>query len=200
MAPGKGRSVAQPAEQRPTFDRVLSRHGLRAERDEVLRSLDRSLADSFAHHQAAPPSAKRAALLARGGFRAADDAAVRTIATQAATDYTALVETALTTAEVAKLLRVSESRVRQLTGARRLAALSGKPRRYPRWQFTERGPVPHLDVVLPAAGPALDPLSLWRFFLTSDPDLVLDGEVVSPRDWLVAGADPDRVRELIADL
>jgi len=166
----------------------------------MLEILDRSLQESLPRHRSVPPSAKRAALLARGGFRAADDATVRLVAAQGASDYAALVGTALTTADAAALLGVSDSRVRQLTADRRLAALPGKPRRYPAWQFTDRGQLPNLDAVLRDADPALDQISMWRFFVTRDPDLTLDGASVSPRDWLAAGADPERVRALLRDL
>ena len=64
----------------------------------------------------------------------------------------------------------------------------------------ERGPVPNLEVVLSDVDPSLDPLSLWRFFVSPDPDLTLDGVSMAPRDWLVAGADPARVRALLRDL
>lgn len=191
--------MSEPAKA-ASFDQVLSRHGLGGDRARVLEILDRSLQESLARHLARAPSAKRAALLARGGFSAADQSSVRMVATQAASDYAALVETGRTTAEVAKLLGVSDSRVRQLTGDRRLATLPGKPRRYPSWQFTERGPLPNLELALPDADPTLDPVSLWRFFVTADPDLSLDGVSVSPQDWLEAGADPGRVRALLRDL
>lgn len=183
-----------------SLDRILSRHGLRADKARVLEAFDRSLEESLPRHRTAPASPKRAALLARGGFVAADDSTVRLVAAQAASDYAALLETALVTGEVAELLGVSESRIRQLTAARRLVALGGKPRRYPAWQFTDRGVVPNLELVIADVDPALDQVSLWRFFVTPDPDLALNGVPVSPRDWLVAGADPARVRTLVRDL
>src|SRR5216683_335804 len=110
----------------PSLDRILSRHGLRSDKARVLEALDRSLEESLSRHHTASPSMKRAALLAHGGFTAAEESTVRLVATQAASDYAALVETALTTAEVASLSGVSESRVRQLTAARRFAAMPGK--------------------------------------------------------------------------
>jgi len=192
--------MSEAARTTASLEQILSRHGLRSDKARVLEALDRSLNDTLPRHRTAAPPAKRAALLARGGFTAADTPTVRLVATQAASDYAVLVETALTTAQVAELLGVSDSRVRQLTADRRLVALFGKPRRYPAWQFTDRGTVPNLKQVLPDAHPALDPVSLWRFFVTPDPDLSLEGVSVSPRDWLVAGADPGGVRALLRDL
>jgi hypothetical protein len=192
--------MAEPARAAPSLDQILSRHGLRSDKAQVLEALDRSLEESLTRHRTASPSARRAALLARGGFVAADGSRIRLVAAQAASDYAALVETALSTAEVAGLLGVSESRVRQVTAAHRFVALPGKPRRYPRWQFTDRGVVPNLDLVLSDLDASLDPVGLWRFFVTPDPDLALEGVSISPRDWLIAGADPGRVRELLRDL
>ncbi len=192
--------MSEHAQQSPSFDQVLTRHGLRADKQQVLRALDQSLDEALSRHQSAPASPRRSALLERGGFRAATEHESLTVASRAAGDYAALVETALTTTQVAELLRVSESRVRQLTGRHRYSALPGKPRRYPRWQFTDHGVFPNLDFVLPAADELLDPVSLWRFFVNPDPDLVLDGLEISPRDWLAAGADPNRVRGLLAGL
>ncbi|MCA1837069.1 MAG: hypothetical protein LC721_12390 [Actinobacteria bacterium] len=191
--------VSEPA-RATSLDQILLRHGLRGDKARLLDTLDRSLEESLPRHRVAAPSTKRAALLARGGFTAAGESAVRLVATQRASDYAALVETALVTADVAELVGVSDSRIRQLTADRRLVALPGKPRRYPAWQFTDHGLVPNLELVLPDADPGLDQVSLWRFFVSPDPDLALDGVSVSPRDWLVAGADPGRVQALLRDL
>lgn len=193
--------MAEPSRQGgPSFDGVLARHGLAGEKAAVIEALDRSLAEALSHHRVAAPTKRRAALLARGGFRAAEEGTVRNVAAQAAADYAAVVETALSTAQVAELLGLSQSRVRQLSASRSLTFLPGKPRHYPSWQFSDRGLLPNITSVLREADEALDAVGLWRFFVTADPDLVFDGEPLSPSEWLAAGAEPDRVRERLADL
>lgn len=147
-------------------------------------------------------SAAEAAALERGGFDLAsgtdDDAADDPLARGAAA-YAALVATALTPAQAAARLGVDPSRVRHRLAARTLYGVrTPHGWRLPRFQFDPASgrDLPGLGTVLAALDPDLHPLSVTRWFLHPDPDLVVDGAPVSPRDWLRQGRDPRAVAPL----
>lgn len=104
------------------------------------------------------------------------------------TDYMALVETSFTVAEVAAMLKVDVTRVRQRLRERSLYGVEyDGERRLPRFQF-ERGLVlPGLREVLAALPEAIHPLDIAEWLLSPCPDLEVAGGVVSPRDWLLRG-------------
>ncbi len=110
-------------------------------------------------------------------------------------------EEALTVAEAATLLKVSDSRVRQLVSAGAVLTIPNGDGGHllPAWQFVGGRLLPGLtelgDVV---AG--LHPLTLAGFMVRRDVDLEVDGESVSPIEWLVAGGDPAVVVKLAAGL
>lgn len=113
------------------------------------------------------------------------------------TDYMALLETSLTTGEVADLLKVDASRIRQRLRERSLYGIEyDGERRLPRLQF-ERGLVlPGLREVLAVLPEALNPLDVAEWFLAPNPDLELAGAAVSPREWLLRGEPVMTVVEL----
>jgi hypothetical protein len=113
------------------------------------------------------------------------------------TDYMALLETSLTTSEVADLLKVDASRIRQRLRERSLYGIEyDGERRLPRLQF-ERGLVlPGLREVLAVLPEALNPLDVAEWFLAPNPDLELGGVAVSPREWLLRGEPVTTVVEL----
>ena len=82
-----------------------------------------------------------------------------------ALDFSALVATAVSTREAAKLLDVDPSRIRQrLAGSR--PSLYGLKWRgewlLPRFQFAGRAEVPGLDEVVPHLDPQLNPVGVAR--------------------------------------
>lgn len=103
---------------------------------------------------------------------------------------------------VAALLGISPSRVshRQAEGA--LYAFSAGSGRslYPDWQFATGTVLPYLSELLHKLGPDVPAAVVRRFMTTPDPDLVIDGESVSPHDWLLAGGDPSVVVAQAAEL
>ena len=110
--------------------------------------------------------------------------------------YAAMVGTALTVGEAARLLGISEGRVRHRIAGRDLLVLPAGRRRLPRWQFTEDSVLPGLPKVLHALPAGEHPLAVLAFMTTPQPELVIHGRAVSPRDWLAAGGDPEPVAEL----
>lgn len=148
-------------------------------------------------------SAGEATALASVGLSAApwigdagDDPLVASI-----TDYMALLDTSWTTAEVAELLAVDVSRIRQRLRERSLYGIEyDGERRLPRFQL-ERGLVlPGLREVLTVLPEALNPLDVAEWFLTPNPDLELGDAAISPRVWLLRGEPVSRVVALARGL
>ncbi|WP_024877864.1 hypothetical protein [Saccharomonospora piscinae] len=125
------------------------------------------------------------------------DYRARTVAAHAV-----LADSALTVSEAAALLGVDDSRIRhrlkegRLTGWK--AAQGGW--RLPAWQFTPSGVLPGLDVVLRAVPADQPALVVAAFMSTAQSDLVINGRPATPRQWLLAGGDPELVAPLAATL
>jgi hypothetical protein len=124
----------------------------------------------------------------------------------AALEYGELVATSLGVTEAASRLRVNPSRVRQRVGSNppNLYAFKfGKRWRIPTFQFDRAGPIPNLERAVRRLPRDLHPVAVARWFTTPSVDLVPDdetGAMLSPRDWLRGGYDPDAVGELAAGL
>ncbi len=140
------------------------------------------------------------AALAHGGFRAATELGEDPLArTQEA--YETLVSASLSEREAADLLGVASSEISERLTKRMLYGIklpSGW--RLPTFQFDGRQTVPGLEAVVPRLDPELHPIEVVTWFTLPDPDLLIDEEVVSPRDWLRQGGDPAAVAEIAADL
>jgi hypothetical protein len=109
---------------------------------------------------------------------------------QSIADYMALLETSLSTSEVAKYLKVDVSRVRQRLRERSLFGIEYEgEHRLPRFQFERRNVLPGLREIIAALPPALNALDVAQWFLAPNPDLELAGNdnPLSPRDWLLRG-------------
>jgi hypothetical protein len=113
------------------------------------------------------------------------------------TDYMALLETSRTTGEVADLLKVDASRIRQRLRERSLYGIEyDGERRLPRFQFVRGQVLPGLREVLAVLPEALNPLDVTEWFLTPNPDLELGDKAISPRGWLLRGESVATVVEL----
>jgi hypothetical protein len=122
---------------------------------------------------------------------------------KSAAAYVALVKLSLSVSQAASWLHVEDSRIRQRLGAKTLYGIKLKSAwRLPRFQFTEQGTVPGIEMVLPCLDPVLHPLSVVGWFNTPSTDLAYGGdeEPVSPLDWLLAGRSVEPVRELAGSL
>jgi hypothetical protein len=110
---------------------------------------------------------------------------------QSIADYMALLDTSLSTREVAKYLKVDTSRVRQRLRERSLFGIEyDGERRLPKFQFEYGQVIPGLSHVLPAIPADLNPLDIAEWFLSPHPDLdvgELEDVTVSPRQWLLSG-------------
>ncbi len=105
-----------------------------------------------------------------------------------------LISTAYTPSEVAELLGVNESRVRQRRADRTLWAIQDHGSWvFPALQFENaagrRGQIRELDQVLRVLPANLHPLSVAGFLTTLQTDLRVGGQLVAPLDWLRSGGD-----------
>ncbi len=125
---------------------------------------------------------------------------------RSAAEYAALIKTSLSTSRVAAMLGVKASTVRKRLSSRP-PSLYGIRLDFrwhvPRFQFYGDRLLPGLAEVIARLDPELHPVAVYRWFTTSNPDLVPDSESeegMSPRDWLRLGFSPRRLGELAADL
>lgn len=112
--------------------------------------------------------------------------------------HQSLLVDALTTDDVAHLLGVSASRVRQRSGEGTLYSMSRGSRglRFPRFQFTDRGELPGWGAVCKALPEHANPVAVEYFLSHTHPDL--EGGVLTPTQWLVAGNPAEQVAALAA--
>lgn len=133
---------------------------------------------------------EEAEVLKRGGltleeYEGKDDAATRTTER-----YAAMMALALTEDQVQEVLDVKPSRVRQRIADRSLYTIAvGKERRFPRVQFHGRDLVPGIGRVLQALPEDLHPVEVESWLTSPNPDLLAgdEGDVLSPREWLISG-------------
>lgn len=121
------------------------------------------------------------------------------IAAQAAKDARAF----LGTEEVASLLGISDSRVRHRRLAGDIIAYrSGRDLRFPRWQFAPTGKgtqmLPHATQVAKAAE-SMHPAELAGRMTTPQRSLILNGNPVTPAQWLAEGGPIEHAVETILD-
>ena len=147
-------------------------------------------------------TAEEIAVLKRGGFslgpfeRQAGDPVSRFIAT-----YAGLLATSSTATEVALMLKVDSSRIRQRLGAGTLFGIKTEGGwRLPRFQFDGQQLVPGIERVFPQIDPVLHPVAVYRWFTLPDPDLEVGDDTLSPRDWLLSGGNPAAIAPLAPGL
>lgn len=114
-------------------------------------------------------------------------------------------KSALPTQEVAALLGVNPSRIRQRVKERSLLALTdGNEHRFPSIQFHRQTELPGLRLVLPALRESMNTLAAVSWLSTPTPDLATIGandelgEPLSPREYLLRTGDAKRVAEIAA--
>lgn len=119
--------------------------------------------------------------------------------------FAALVADAVTVGEAATALDRDASRIRQRIRERTLYAVREEDGwRLPRAQFEVQGghirEIAGLGRVLASLPAELHPVAVFSWLNRRDPDLRLDGEPVTPRDWLRAGGDEELVSAIASDL
>jgi hypothetical protein len=124
-----------------------------------------------------------------------------------AAEYAAILKCSKTVAETAKLLGVSEGRVRKTLNSvpPRLYGLKLKGEwRVPDFIFDGAHLVPGIEEVASRLRPELHPVGFYRWFTMPDPDLSIEEgdeeKPLSPRLWLLSGHPVEVVAELAAGL
>jgi excisionase family DNA binding protein len=152
-------------------------------------------------------STQESAILAEGRFtrrgarRSGNDPVALGVA-----EHAALLETALSVAEAAERLGVTEGRIRQRLSERPSTLWGvrvGHGWRLPASQFDARATIPGLEVLLVSLPEDLSPIAFHRWFTTPSTDLATtEGgtETLSPRDWLRLGRNPSVAAGLLAGL
>src|SRR5579864_4026532 len=135
------------------------------------------------------------ALMAEGGFREGDSRAKSRALARTMVLFSQLLKTGLTTHEAAQRLRVDDARVRQRLGAGTLygiKTLRGEWR-LPAFQFLpDGGEVPGIARVLRSIERDLHPVEVLTWFTSPDPELEVEGEALSPLDWLRSGGNAEK--------
>lgn len=145
---------------------------------------------------------ERAAINQGGGMLEARDLGIDDPMLQATAEYAAIVASALSTAEVAKVLRVSPGRVCQRLQARSLLGITtSRGWRVPSFQFVDSGEMSGWSAVARALPEGVSLTGVLRWLLQRHCDLVVgeDELPLSPRAWLLSGRDPEAVVALTAD-
>jgi len=143
--------------------------------------------------------------LESGGFdlRVLEPGEVVDPVAKAAILYRAIQFDSLSVQETAEMLKINESRVRQLLRSRALYGFKdGHMWRIPRFQFDGDHLLPSHERVMSLLSASLHPVEVYRWFTTPDPDLESDDgeETLSPFDWLRSDRSPEPVAAMAADL
>ncbi len=107
----------------------------------------------------------------------------------------------LTLTRATELLGLDAGEVRALVSRGELAAVTVRGElMFPRWQFEGAKPLPHLRAILAALPEDLHSLELEGWLTSTAPELEVGDVVLSPRDWLASGGDPEVVLALARDV
>lgn len=191
------------------IEETLRRYGVRMSPESLEELLLKTL-DEMSPTPTLPDSRRELAptdvdALERGGFdlRILERGEVNDPIARMAVLYAAIRADSLSVQEAAKMLKINDSRVRQLLGARVLYGFKdGHVWRIPRFQFDGDRLLPFHERVMPLLSTSLHPVEVYTWFTTPDPDLEADDgeETLSSFDWLRGGRSPEPVAAVAADL
>jgi hypothetical protein len=103
--------------------------------------------------------------------------------------------------EMAQLLGVDRTRISQKVREQSLYFFeSADGRCFPRWQLVDGKPIRELKNLIAALDRTLHPLTVEHWMGTTNSELVIDGESVTPIQWLATGGNIEIVCELAAQL
>jgi hypothetical protein len=118
---------------------------------------------------------------------------------RSAAKFAALLATSYKVDDVANMLGVDPSRVRQRLKERSLYGVKTREGwRLPRFQFDGRRTIPGVEQVIAALPIDIDLLGFYNWFTLPDPEFWVNDVSVSPSDWLLQGGDPGKVAALAA--
>ena len=103
--------------------------------------------------------------------------------------------------EMAQELGVDRTRVSQKVREQSLYFFeNAEGRCFPRWQLVDGKPIRELKKLIAAFDRTLHPLTVEHWMGARNAELVIDGESVTPTQWLITGGHIDIVSELAAQL
>ena len=147
------------------------------------------------------------ALLARGGFDPEAPAFPGLDPVEvAALKFARLRSESYTAEEAATTLAVSVGRIRQrLTSSppSLYGIKVGGDWRIPKFQFDDGQLIAGIESVVGRLRAELNPVAVWRWFTTANPDLPADEDqsrLLTPLEWLRTGGAPDVLGDLAGDL
>lgn len=187
-----------------TLEQELQRAGIRLSVDEfqeVVLEAVRLMPTTITSDDPAREltEAERDALVRGGGVLGELPAGTPDPHARTAAKYATLLATSYKVDEVARMLGVDPSRIRQRLKERTLYGIKTREGwRIPRFQFDGCRLIPGVEQVIEAMPVNMDPLGFLNWFTLPDPDFWLDDVSVSPSDWLRHGGDPAHVVELAA--
>jgi hypothetical protein len=143
--------------------------------------------------------AERDALIRGGGIVGEPPADMPDPHAKTIAKFAALLATSYKVDEVATMLGVDPSRIRQRLKERSLYGVkTTQGWRIPRFQFDGRQLIPNVDQVIAAMPADMDLIGFYNWFTLPDPDFWIDEVSVSPSKWLRSGGDPTHVVALAA--
>lgn len=193
------RGIERLFQRESRLERTAARYGLAAEA--LLASLEESAVD-LTDESAGIPEAELQALRKAGislEGSPADPSGAAQVALGLAR-FQRFRDEALTATEAASLLNVSDSRVRQLISSGGVVTIPNSDGHLlPAWQFAGGRLVPGLPDLIEAIDD-VHPLTLASFMTLPDVDLEVEGQPVSPLQWLLGGGDVEPVTDLASAL
>jgi len=185
-----------------TLEQILDTYGHDLTASDFTTELERTLSHAGRSTPGALSAHDRGVLLAVG-VSASDldiDATNDLIQTRA-DNLIQLAADSNTVAQTASRLQRSEQRIRGAIADGSLYAVKiGRNWRLPMWQFRGDQVLPHLRRVIEKVPAGASALALGNLMTIPTRELFLDDEPVSPRDWLLAGGDPQLVVDLVGNL
>ncbi len=179
---------------------VLGRHGLALTEDAVARFLEQALAGRTVPRgprQELEPERALPEAEARALERAGWDLSPRGPVARTVAEHAALLAGTVSVAEAARTLGVDATRVRHRIADRKLFAFRvGREWRLPTVQFG----VPAIEGLWRHVPEGLNPLVVYRWLHTPQPELEWDGRGLTPLEWLSVGGPVQPVAALAADL
>ncbi|MCZ2403112.1 hypothetical protein IV498_07935 [Paenarthrobacter sp. Z7-10] len=192
MAVKDSNSRAKPRKEPGTLDKWMASVDLSFSQEDLVAALE----DMRRNTTAAALPARDRGFWARNSGIATAGAAIATASVMNAAARILSDSSAVTAAEVAERMHLSASTIRHYKAARKLYSylVNGKLA-FPNWQFNDAGDksIPALEVVLNSLSADMHPQAVAGFFLTPQPDLVLNCEPVSAKTWLEAGGSKEPV-------
>lgn len=141
------------------------------------------------------------AVLLQGGVNL-DHSTTRDLVAETAVKYAALIESGLSTKDVATQLDIPESQVRQMISRKSLYSILLNNRRYiPIFQFEDTGTlVPNISKVNVALPSDLHPVEVYQWYTEADLELFLGDDIdtiMSPLAWLRSGGGTKKLVTLL---